>query len=731
MMRFIRLIGLVQMAVCFVFSANGQKKQEITLEDIWRKGTFSAKFAGQLNWMSSGEFYSDVQNTGSGSSIIRFRTRTGQVVDTILNGNKIKTPTGGDLSIDDYSFSTDQQKILIQYGRTPIYRHSYLANYWVYDVKNQSLKAISPGEPCSYVTFSGDGNKVAYVKGNNLFYTDLTTGKEVSITSDGKSNYIINGACDWVYEEEFGQAPAFAWSPDSKKLAWLRFDEQEVPEYEMQMWGKLYPNDYTFKYPKAGETNATVTAWVYILDAAKKDELPVGGNPNLYIPRIGWTKDANTVSLRRLNRLQNRLELIHCDVNTRKPKTIIAEENSTYVELYDDLKYLDNGTQLVWTSEKDGFKHIYLYNIDGKLVNQITKGAWEVDQLLGVNEKAGLVYFTSSETGSSQRQLYSASIKDGKKVQLTAGAGTHEIEMAPDQAFYVDRHSSATTPYVITIYDAKGKVVKVLEENAALKKKLENYAIQPVEFFQFKSDEGVELKGWQIKPKDFDPNNKYPVLMYVYGGPGHQLVVDKWAGSNLLWYQLLAQKGYMIVCVDGRGTGGRGADFKKSTYAQLGKLETKDQMATARYLGTLGYVDKSRIGIWGWSFGGYMTSLCMTLGADLFKMGIAVAPVTNWRYYDSIYTERFLKTPQDNAIGYDENSPVTHASKLKGKFLLVHGTGDDNVHFQNAVALQDALISSNKQFTSFYYPNRNHGIYGGVTRLHLYTMMTDYIIKNL
>lgn len=724
-------IGVVLLTVGSLPFTYAQKKADITLEEIWKKGTFSAKFAGQLNWMSSGEFYTDVQNTGSGASIIRFKTRTGQAVDTILNGSKVKTPNGGELSIDDYSFSADQQKIIIQYSRTPIYRHSYLASYWLFDVKNQSLKAISPGEPCSYASFSPDGLKVAYVKSNNLYYTDLLTNKETAITNDGKSNFVINGASDWVYEEEFGQAPAFSWSPDSKKIAFLRFDESEVPEYEMQMWGKLYPNDYTFKYPKAGETNATVTAWVYQIDGNKKEELPVGGNPNLYIPRIGWTKDANTVSLRRLNRLQNRLELIHCNIVNRKPISVLTEENSTYVELYDDLKYLENGKQFIWTSEKDGFKHIYLYATDGKLVSQLTKGNFEVDQLLGVNEKANLAYYTSSETGSSQRQLYSVSLKDGKKTQLTNGRGTHEIEFAPDQSFFVDRYSTASQPYVITIYDSQGKVVKVLEDNAMLKRKLENYAIQPVEFIEFKSDEGVDLKGWQIKPRDFDPNKKYPVLMYVYGGPGHQLVIDKWGGSNYFWYQLLAQKGYMVVCVDGRGTGGRGADFKKSTYAQLGKLETKDQMATARYLGSLSYVDKSRIGIWGWSFGGYMTSLCMTLGADLFKMGIAVAPVTNWRYYDSIYTERFLKTPQDNATGYDENSPVTHASKLKGKFLLVHGTGDDNVHFQNAVALQDALITANKQFSSFYYPNRNHGIYGGVTRLHLYIMMTDFIEKNL
>jgi dipeptidyl-peptidase 4 len=719
--------------VCVAVVAYAQEKKDITLEDIWKKGTFRQKSVYNVNWMNDGNFYTSLVGGESQSFVVKYDINKGVAVDTLIKSSNLKvkgaeTP----ISIDSYTFSEDESKMLFTTNTESIYRRSYKADYYVYDVKTKNLVKLTSDGGESYATFSPDLSKVAFVRGNNLFYVNLTDMKLTQITKDGSWGKIINGSTDWVYEEEFSIAQAFFWSPDGKKIAYMVFDESNVKEYNMQTWGGLYPEDYKFKYPKAGEENAKVWVQIFDLTANKNIKADIGDENDIYVPRIKWTTDANKLSVYKMNRLQNKLELFLTDATSGKSNIILTETSETYIDINDDLTFLKNGKQFIYSSEKDGFKHIYLYDITGKLIRQVTKGNWEVLDFYGLDEKTQTVYFSSTENSPLEKQFYSIHLlKDKTKKQLSTAKGNHEIDLSKDFRYYLDFYSTANTPLLVTLNEANsGKQLKVMEDNKVLNEKLAGYKFSKKEFMKVPVN-GVELNAWMIKPSNFDATKKYPVLMFVYGGPGSQTVEDKWDSGNMFWYQHLAQKGYIIVSVDNRGTGARGAAFKKCTYADLGKLETEDQIASAKFLATQNYVDANRIGIWGWSYGGYMTSLCLTLGADVFKTGIAVAPVTNWRFYDTIYTERYLKRPQENKDGYDNNSPNTQADKLKGNYFIIHGTGDDNVHFQNAVEMHEAMVKANKQFTSFYYPNRNHGIYGGNTRLHLYQMMTDYLIKNL
>jgi dipeptidyl-peptidase-4 len=616
--------------------------------------------------------------------------------------------------------------------KEPIYRHSSKAHFFVYDRVTRKLTRLSPGGKQMYATFSPDGRKVAFARDNNMFYVDLATMKESQITHNGKKNEVIKGYADWVYEEEFSFAQGFSWSPDGAKIAFYTFDESRVPEYNMQLWGQLYPQDYRFKYPKAGEANSVVGVSVFDLASSQIVKMDTGPEKDIYLPRMKWTAQANLLSIQRLNRLQNQLEILHANATTGQAAVVLRETNDAYVDISDNLTYLADGKTFIYSSEENGYNHLYLYNLKGKLLRQITKGNWEVSSFIGYDEKKDRLYYLSTEVSPLERHLYSIGSTGKGKKRLTTEAGTHRINMSPDFTYYLDYRSATQEPNVVSLCQARdGKLIKVLENNRPLHDKLAQYQLGKQEFFNFNTPDGTLLNGWMIKPANFDPTRKYPVLMYVYGGPGSQEVLNTWGRSNYLWFQLLAAKGLIVACVDNRGTGGRGAAFKKATYANLGKYELADQVEAAKYLGRQAYIDASRIGIWGHSFGGYMTLLGLTKGEGVFRTGIAVAPVTNWRFYDTIYTERYLKTPQDNAAGYDQNSPLSFARQLQGQLLLVHGTGDDNVHFQNAVAMQDALIAANKQFESFYYPNRNHGIAGGNTLLHRFTLMTDFLERNL
>ena len=718
---------------------SAQQKLPLTLEDIWAKPTFRTATVPGFNWMNDGRYYSAFKD----NSLTQFEVTTGKPMQTLVSAAEL-TQAGAAkwIGVDDYTFNANEQKVLFSTETEPIYRHSSRASYYVFDRGSRKLTPLSAGSKQGYATFSPDGQRVAFTRDNNVFVTDLATMKETAVTTSGVKNNFINGSTDWVYEEEFGFAQGFFWSPNSKQIAYYTFDESKVSEYDMQLWGGLYPKEYRFKYPKAGEKNSVVGVSAYDVASAKTVKMDVGPEPDQYIPRVQWTQVPNTLSIQRLNRLQNKLEILHGDAASGQTRVVLTDTNPAYVEINDDLRYLAGGKQFVFTSEKDGYQHLYLHDMSGKQVRQLTTGNWEISAINGFDPKTGNVYYTSTEGSALQRHLYRVNLSGKGKQRISeAGNGTDVVNMSPDTKYFLNTHSSAGVPTAVSLREGStGKLVKTLEDNAKLRQTLDQYTLGKHEFFTFKTAEGVELNAWMIKPANFDPAKKYPVLMHVYGGPSFgtsstQTVLDNAGGgtafTNYLWHQMLAQQGYVVVSVENRGTSGRGSAFRKATYANLGKLETIDQAEGAKYLGTLPYVDKARIGIWGWSYGGYMTSLAMTKNADLFKMGIAVAPVTNWRYYDSVYTERYLKTPQENPGGYDDNSPVQFAQNMKGKFLLVHGTGDDNVHFQNSIAFVDAMVKANKDFQTLYYPNRNHGISGGNTRLHLYRQMTNFVLQNL
>lgn len=719
-----KIVFLMLFVILFVH-AQGQK--QITVEDFTTKNTFAQRSVRGINWMNDGMFYSTLDNNKIG----KYSITSGQVVETLVDGAALSPA----ITIQDYAFSADEKKVLLLTNFESIYRHSFTANYYVYDLTTKKLEELSKNGKQQYATFSPDGSRVAFVRKNNLFIVNLNDQSEVQVTDDGQFNHIINGTTDWVYEEEFAFVDGFYWAPDGNKLAYYRFDESAVKEYNLQMWGStLYPTDYRFKYPKAGEVNSTVEIWIYDVASRKKVKADIGTEKDIYIPRVTWTADANVLSIRRLNRLQNQLDLIHTQASTGQSTTVLTEKSETYVDLEftDDLTYLKDGKQFIFTSERNGFKHAYLYSIQGTLIRAITSGNFEVSSVIGLDEKTKTLFYTSTEVSPLERHFYSVSLDGKKKVKLSSATGMHTINMSSDFQFYIDYHTAASQPTVVTLYKTKGNAsVKVLENNEKLKTTLEEYGFATKEFFSFKLTDGTMLDGYFLKPKNFDSAKEYPVLVYQYSGPGSQNVSNSFGGGHFGFHQMLVQKGYIVAVIDSRGTGARGEKFKKVTYKQLGKYELEDLIAGAKFLSTLSYIDDSRIGIWGWSYGGYMTSLAMTKGGGVFKMGIAVAPVTNWRFYDTIYTERYLQTPQLNASGYDDNSPSTHAAKLQGNFLLIHGTGDDNVHFQNSVVLQDALIQAGKQYHSFYYPDKHHGIQGGKTRHHLYTMMLDYVMENL
>jgi dipeptidyl-peptidase-4 len=570
---------------------------------------------------------------------------------------------------------------------------------------------------------------VAYAKNNNLFIKNLETNEVTQVTFDGKKNHIINGICDWVYEEEFAFVKAFEWSSDSKNIAFLRFDETQVPTFSMDITGNdLYPTQQVFKYPKAGEKNAEVTLNIYNLSSAKTSKINLGDYE--YIPRIKWTNDADFVAVTTLNRHQNDLKLYFVNATDFTSKVILNEIDAAYVDVHDNLTFLSDNS-FIWTSEQDGFNHIYHYTNSGKLLHQLTAGNWEVTNFYGVNEKNKTAYYQSTEDGSINRTIYAVDLNGKNKKRISNNSGTNDASFSKNFNYFINVFSDANTPPIYTLHTGEGKQLKEVLNNNRLLVRLEAYNLSKKEFFTLKTENG-NFNTWMLKPSNFDSTKVYPLFMTQYSGPGSQSVSNSWNTANDYWYQYLAEQGYIVACVDGRGTGYKGADFKKVTYKELGKYEVEDQIDAAVELGKLAYIDKDEIGIWGWSYGGFMASNCLFKGADVFKMAIAVAPVTSWRFYDSVYTERFMQTPQENPSGYDDNSPLNYADKLEGKFLLVHGSGDDNVHVQNTMRLTNALIEANKPFEQAIYPDRAHGIYKGRnTRLHLFTKMTNFIEENL
>lgn len=640
--------------------------------------------------------------------------------------------------MSSYTFSADESKVLLATDLTPIYRRSTLGSYFVYDFNDKSLIKIADvgiQEP----SLSPDGSKVAYGYENNIYLFDLKTKQTEQLTFDGEKNRIINGITDWVYEEEFGFVRAFEWSPEGTHIAFLRFDETEVPEYSMPIYGEdLYPTLQTFKYPKAGENNAVVSLHLIELEGVKTATIPVDA---YYIPRIKWKNNPDELAFQTFNRHQNELVLYEFNKRSGALSVLHTERDAAYVDVNDNLTFLVDDS-FIWSSEKDGYHHLYLHDKSGKEKRQLTSGDWEVTSYYGYDEKRKKIFFQSTAMGSINRDVYSVGINGKNLRRLTAQDGVNRASFSADFTYFINAHSNAVTPpsYTLNTTVPKKRVpdanagqslmLKTIVDNTALLNTLEDYNISPKEFSTLTVN-GNDLNMWMIKPADFDPSKKYPLLMFQYSGPGSQSVSNTWMSANDYWYQLLQSKGYIIACVDGRGTGFKGRDFKKSTYLQLVRYESDDQIAAAEQLSALPYIDENRTGIWGWSFGGDMAMHSILKGNEVFETAISVAPVTSWRFYDTIYTERFMRTPQENPEGYDLNSPLNYADQLKGKLLLVHGSADDNVHFQNTMRMVEALVQANKQFDWAVYPDKNHGIYGGKTREQLYTKMTQFILNNL
>ncbi len=711
------------------------QKKTVSLEDLNKKYTFYPKTVRGLVSTEDGLHYTTIENKGT--QIIKYAYSTGKQVDVLVDISTIEDcPI---TQIQGYELNKDESKILIYSNRKSIYRRSFLADYYIYDITRKEITPLSEGGKEQMASFSPNGEMVAFVKNNNIFINKLKFQTITQVTTDGEFNHIINGIPDWVYEEEFSYNKAYEWSPNSMELAFVRFDETNVKEFSFPMYKgsnpsydefALYPGKYSFKYPKAGETNSTVSVNVFHIKNRTTKTMKIEDSEEYYIPRIRWTHEESKLGIFKMNRLQTQFDLLIANTASGVCRNIFTDRNKYFVseEVLDNLTFLEDGKHFIYVGEMDGYNHIHLFSMAGLKLRQLTKGGWDVMHYYGYDSKKKLIYYQAAKASPMQREIYAVSIDGKKQHQLTQEEGTNSAIFSKNFKYFINYFSSTTTPNTVTLHDQNGKLIRTLEDNTALKKQLKNYQISPKEFFSFTTSEGIQLNGWMVKPLNFDANKKYPVLMTQYSGPNSQQVLDKW---QIGWEQYLASEGYVVACVDPRGTGARGEEFRKCTYMNLGKFESDDQIEAAKYIGSLDYCDASRIGIWGWSFGGFMSSSCLSKGDGIFKVGIAVAPVTNWRYYDSVYTERYMRKPQENAKGYDENSPINMTENLSGRLFLIHGTADDNVHFQNTIEYVEQLIQSGKQFDMFVYPNRNHSIFGGNTRMHLYQMMSDYLKKNL
>jgi len=701
--------------------------RSLTLTEIWN-GQFSPKGLQSIRSMADGGHFTVLERSSASKSmeINKYDYASGRKLGVIFSSADFPELEG----VFDYELSVDEQRILIKTQRRAQYRHSYFAQHYLYDLSSKSLTKVL-GPDLQEVSFSPEGRFLSFVRDNNLFYWVISEQKLVQVTFDGKQNHIINGLTDWVYEEEFGFVQAYQWSPDADYLAFLRFDETHVPEFSMDVYGQgLYPRQSVFKYPKAGEQNAAVSLHVYNLSTGQTSDIDLSQWPYEYIPRIKWTKNNDQLSVQLLNRAQNQLVLLQVDMREINTRVLLQERDEAYVDIHDDLTFL-NDNSFIWPSEQDGWRHLYHYNAQGELIRQLTQGNYDVTAFYGFNPRIGRLYFQSSKRGSMYRDIYSMNISGSNTVRLSQDKGSNSADFSADFSHFIQNHSSSQTPNRYTLHSGlEGTQLRVLEDNAALDALLKQYALNPKTFDSIYIN-GNWLNTYTIKPRVIDTTRKYPVLMYQYSGPGSQQVVDRWNGANDYWHQYLVNQGMIVVCVDGRGTGGKGRDFKKITQGKLGLYEVEDQIAAAQHIARWPEVDPDKIGIWGWSYGGFMSANCLFQSQGVFSMAIAVAPVTSWRFYDSIYTERYMGLPEENAQGYDAYAPLDHVTKMIGDLLLVHGTADDNVHVQNSMRLIDVLVKANKTFDWLIYPDKNHGIYGGYTRHHLYRKMTDFVEKNL
>ncbi len=719
----------------FLLAAFSLNAQQLTLDDVVIKRTYSQKSVIGLASTNDGLNYTALENMGK--EIVKYSFKTGEKVALVLDIAALKNDSLK--SISDYQFSSDESKVLLMTDRVPIYRRSFTANYFVYNFVTKQLSRLSNGGEQQLATFSPDGERIAFVRKNNIFVKSLRFGTERQITNDGEFNKIINGAPDWVYEEEFEFNRGFEWSPDSKQLAFMKFNEEQVPIYHMPMYkglapehkeNKIYPGEYSFKYPKAGEKNSIVQIWVYDIKSGHTIQMDTGKETDNYLPKIAWTFNGSDLGLFRMNRLQNKLELLFANPNTGDSRLIYTEKNSRYIEtdFLDNFTFLEDNKSFVVLSEQNGYKHLYLYDLNGVKVKQLTEGSFDVIKFYGFDQVKKIFYYQAAAVVPMQKEVYGISLDKKKKIQLTTLAGTNNADFSKGFKYYVNTFSNVSTPNLVTLHDISGNEIRVLEDNAVLIAKLSKMRLPRKDFFKFTTSEGIELNGWMIKPVPFDPATKYPVLMTQYSGPNSQQVLDVFSVS---WDTYIAQQGYLMVCVDPRGTGARGEEFRKCTYGQLGNLESNDQVEAAKYLSKQSYVDAGKIGIWGWSYGGFISSMTLCKGGDLIRAAIAVAPVISHYFYDTVYTERYMGLPGQNPDGYNKNSPIALASGIKGKLLLVAGTADDNVHYQNTIEFAEAMVQAGVQFRMMSYNNRNHGIRGGNTTRHLYTMFDEFLKENL
>ena len=710
--------------------AQGVQAPALTVHSIWGTREFASDLVS-LTWMKDGTAYTTTQTDSAGhTDLYRVDALSGKT-QLLLRGTELVPPGAQQpIAIEEYRFSTDGMRLLIFTNSARVWRQNTKGTYYVWDFTAKRLIPVSakPGYQM-FAKFSPDGRMVAFVRANNIYMTDLATGGETALTADGGDS-VINGTSDWVYEEELDLRDAFRWSPDGGRIAFWRFDQTAIPTFYLLDADSLYPQLVPVRYPKAGMPNSEVKIGVVDVGTRQTTWVDLGGDKDIYVAAMDFAGSSNEIWLTRLNRHQDRLDLLLADAQRGASRVIMTDRDSAWVDA-NQPRWINGGKQFLFVSERDGYDQVYLFNRDGSLVRRVTPGGWDVLQVYGVDEKKQVLYCGGAIDGPLGRPLVRIGL-DGKGLaRISTEPGTHGIEFDPTFQLYVDTYSRTGIPPVQTLRRADGRLVRTLADNAALAAKVTALGLVRPEFITLKTPDGVELNAWIIKPKGFDPSRRYPLLMNVYGGPGSQTVTDSWGGANYLWHQMLARDGYLVASVDNRGTGGRGARFTKLTYLHLGRYESADQIASARWFAAQPYVDPDRIGIWGWSYGGYMSSLSMFRGAGVFKAALAVAPVTDWRFYDTIYTERYMRTPQENPAGYGEGAPLAYADSLKGHYLLVHGTGDDNVHFQNSVRLVERLEAANKQFDMRIYPNKTHSIAGGSTRENLYGLFTAWLEQNL
>lgn len=731
-----KILTLLLLLISITFDTQAEK---VNIKDV-AQGTYRAQNIYGLRPMLDGEHYTQI--SPDQKRIVKYSFKTGKEVGTIFD---VTTARDCKLkSFDNYIMSPDERLILIQTETKPIYRRSFTAVYYIYNVKNNKIEPLSNNGPQQAPLFSPDGYQIAFVRNNNIFLVKLLFGNsESQVTKDGEFNKVLNGIPDWVYEEEFAFNRAFDFSADSKMIAYIKFDESKVKQFSFPWYKGMAPQKneyeyytgaYEYKYPKAGESNSKVTVHSYDIKSHVTREIDLPLDEDGYIPRIKFTSDPEKLAIMTLNRHQNRMDLYMANPRSGVCKLTVRDEDEKYIKepAYSDISFYPE--HMVMMSEKDGYNHLYLYTIGGNIVKQITKGKFEVKEFLGWNQKNGDFYYIGYDKSPLRTAVFKVN-KKGEVTKLSTRTGTNNAIFSTNLNYYINTFSNVSTPTLITLNNNKGKEMVTLLDNEELKEKVKNLNMPSKEFFTFKTSQGIELNGWIMKPANFDANKKYPIIMHQYSGPGSQQVIDKWGigsfGDAGMFESYMCDKGYIMVCVDGRGTGGRGAEFEKCTYMYLGVKESQDQVETARYLGTLPYVDGKRIGIWGWSFGGYTTLMSMSDGTGAFKAGVAIAAPSCWKYYDTVYTERFMRTPKENAEGYNAGSAIERAANLKGNLLLIHGTADDNVHYQNCAEFSEALVQAGIQFDMQIYTNRNHSIFGGNTRNHLMTRVSEFFINNL